>query len=192
VPTTPLFDMSIHRVNHFTATLRKPWQRIFNLGHGARFSEIEPKRSDEVDFSGLGEVAVEEKNALEDFFRAHTSFDMAPEEKEAMQARKKECADKSRQIENFASSRYPGLDAFNEGFNEIASRLIHKEHPNASELSQIMLIYLENVGGYIGDFLNTREIDNPKRHVKKLQKIVAEQFEKIVKVYCRALEESGR
>ena len=109
-----------------------------------------------------------------------------------MEARKKECEEKLLQIGNFTSSRYPGLEAFNEAFNDIASRLIYKEYPHAIELSQIMLIYLENVGGYIGDFLNTREIDNPKRHVKKLQKIVAEQFEKIVKVYCRALEESGR
>lgn len=189
VMTTPLFDMSIHQVNRFTREIKNENQKVYNLGNGAFFERTVPMASEKVSFVSLAEKRPEERSALSEFFDENASSNMSEKEKSAFLERVKEANEKLRDVQEFGRCRYPRMSAFSEGFIELASEMIRSPHANANELSQILIIFLENVGGYIGDFFNTREIDNPKRHIKQLQKLVSAQFEKIIGAYLTALND---
>jgi len=81
------------------------------------------------------------------------------------------------------------MSQFQEAFVKMASEIIISSNANVIELPQILIIYLENIGGYIGDFFNTVEINNPKRNIKHFQKIIALQLLKLVDKYMEIFKE---
>ncbi len=187
VPTTPLFDMSIHRMNYFTKTLKKEHQNVYNLNNGAYFDEAVPTKPEEVDFLNLSKKAgITDK--IKDFFDANSSNVPDKEEAAAMDDREEDVAKKIEDIETFSANRYPSMEQFHEAFVQISGKMITPSSKNSPELSGIYYVYLENIGGYIGDFFNSKGVENPKKHIKKLQKIISAQFLKIAKKYKEALD----
>ena len=189
VPTTPLFEMSIHILNSFTKSLKKNYQNVYNLNDGAYFIDTIPTKSQTVDLSTYGQKdrTVLHKH-LNHFFALHASCEMDKDEEDALRQRSNEAKNKRDLVLKFAGQRYPSIDQFREAFVEIAGHLILTQDEETGELAQIFRIYLENIGGYIGDFLNTVNIKNPKRSIKHFQKIIATQFLKIIDKYLEILE----
>ncbi len=188
VATTPLFDMSIHRVNYFTKTLKQGNQNIYNLSDGAYFEEVTPIRPEDVnlgkDYERKSDGLLQD---LLECFDSYASEKMTPKELEMFNLRIQEAEKKLEAVERFAETRYPSIIQFRAAFTDIASNMITPPENQISELSQILIIYLQNIGGYVGDFLNTKEVDNPKRHIKQLQKIIAGQLKRIIKKYLEAI-----
>ncbi len=189
VSTTPLFDMSIHRVNYFTKTLKRKYQTVYNLSDGAYFEETIPTKPENAElgklFSSKSDGSIPD---LIGYFDTHADEKMSPKEIEMFELRIQEAEKKLHTLEKFAETRHPSIMQFQSAFTDIASDMITSPENQISELSQILIIYLQNIGGYMGDFLNTREIDNPKRHIKYLQKSVADQLMKIIKKYIEAIK----
>jgi len=189
VPTTPLFEMSMHILNSFTKSLKKKYQNVYNLSDGAYFIDTIPTKSHTVDLS-----TYEQKDPatlykqLNHFFTLNASCEMDEDEKDAFKSRIKETKEKREMILTFASQRYPSMDQFREAFVNLAGKLISMQNAQTSELAGIFIIYLENIGGHIGDLLNTENIKNPKRSIKHFQKIIAVQFLKIINKYLEILE----
>ncbi len=191
VPTTPLFDMSRHMVNSFTKRFKKEYQKVFNLNHGAYFEDTIPTKADTIDFSILYEIKSPSfQNELLSFFNKNSSSRMDPDEIEAMEARKKDAIRKRDLIIKFSQQRTPTMEQFQKSFVDTASQLIITPSSNTNELAQIFIIYFENIGGYIGDFLNTTEIKNQKRNIKHFQKIISAQLLKIIEKYIEIFKES--
>ncbi|MDX1809330.1 MAG: 6-hydroxymethylpterin diphosphokinase MptE-like protein [Sulfurospirillaceae bacterium] len=192
VPTTPLFEMSIHVLNDFTKRFKQAYQNIYNLSDGAYFTDTIPTKSDTVDLSSYGNKnSVVLKEELHDFFMKNASKEMDEDERNAFEERIKETKDKREMVLKFAGQRYPSMDQFREAFVETAGHLISTQDEKTSELAGIFIIYLENIGGYIGDFFNTENIENPKRNIKHFQKIIVSQLLKIIDKYLRILEEKS-
>ncbi len=192
VSTTPLFLMSIHRLNHFTKKLKRADQRIFNLCDGARYEDIEPLDPEQALKGVSPTLDKEHTSRLHTFFDSNSSSRPSMAEAKAMDARKEDADRKRSAIEHFLEGRAKRIDEFENSFARLSDKMIEKPTPEwAGELSQIMVIYLANIGGWIGDFINTKEIENPKRHTKQLQKIVAKQFEKLLESYDKSLKEAS-
>jgi len=192
VSTTPLFLMSIHRLNHFTKELKRADQRIFNLCDGARYEDIEPLDPEQALKGVSPTLDKEHTSRLHTFFDSNSSSRPSMAEAKAMDARKEDADRKRSAIEHFLEGRAKRIDEFENSFARLSDKMIEKPTPEwAGELSQIMVIYLANIGGWIGDFINTKEIENPKRHTKQLQKIVAKQFEKLLESYDKSLKEAS-
>ncbi len=188
VPTLPLFDMSIHMVNHFTKKLKQPYQNIYNLNNGAYFTDTISLHSDEVDLKDFGKKSESFLQEIYKFFNFNSSGKMDKNEQESFDKRVLEAKDKKLKIELFASQRYPSMEQFQKAFVDLAEYLIASQDEKTNEIAQIYIIYLENIGGYIGDFLNTENLTNPKRNIKKFQKILSFQFLKIINKYLSFVE----
>ena len=187
VPTTPLFDMSIHRVNFFTKTLKKEYQKVYNLNNGAYFEETMPTIAKDIDLSRFGEKGCIEEE-IEEFLKNNSSSELDVDEKIALEERRKDADKKIDDIRSFAEGKYPAMDQFHDAFVLISGKVITPGYEKATELSGIYHIYLGYVGGYIGDFFNSTGVSNPKKHIKKLQKIISLQLLKIADKYKEALD----
>ncbi|BBG64834.1 hypothetical protein NNO_0132 [Hydrogenimonas sp.] len=187
VKTTPLFDMSIHRINFFTGKLKGANRRVYNLNDGAFFEECIPTRAETVD---LGKIPVKDErftDELAEVFDTHADNRMSPRELDMFELRIKDAREKLQAVKTFSETRQPSVGQFQAAFTEVASHLITTPDGHISELSQILIIYLQNIGGYMGDFFNTKGVDNPKRHIKYLQRAVSEQLIKIIEKYLDAI-----
>ena len=190
VPTLPVFDMSIYMVNEFTKKFKKDYQNIYNLSNGAYFNDTIPTRSSTVKFSNFSKKEQPDfKDHILSFFSANSSNCMNDDEKAAFRQRFDEAQKKKEAILSFSKQRYPSMSQFQEAFVKMASEIIISSNANMIELSQILIIYLENIGGYIGDFFNTVEINNPKRNIKHFQKIISLQLLKLVDKYMEIFKE---
>ena len=188
VKTTPLFDVSVSRMNYFSKNLKQPFQRVYNLNDGAFFENCIPTKPQEVDFSDLPEKNAELSRDVDSFFRRHSGDTMSDAEKKALRERFREADRKIDDVRQFSKKKFPSIEQYHSAFVDTVSRLIVSSGPHSGELSAILVIYLENIGGYVGDFFNTKEIDNPKRHIKQLHKIVCRQLERLISCYRDALE----
>ena len=189
VPTTPLFNISIYRVNHFTKMLRKEEQHIFNLNNGVYFENTIPKRAEDIDLKIFEEKDTFFRRELVKFCNNNSSDTMDEDEKKAFARREDDAKKKKALIESFSKQRYPSIDQFSSAFTKIAAECILSTSQHTGELAQIFIIYLENIGGYIGDFFNTTQIENPKKNIKQFQKIITHQFLKIIDKYMEIFKE---
>ncbi len=190
VSTTPLFDMSRIMVNSFTNKYKQEYQKIYNLNNGAYFINTVAKKSAEINLSQTHKVKNTKLIAeIKEFCTTHASATMDENEKRAFDERVEDALHKKELILNFANQKSPSIGQFQKSFNATAEQLIVTPSNSFNELAQIYIIYLENIGGYIGDFFNTSSLDNPKRNIKHFQKIIATQFLKIVDKYLNGLKE---
>ncbi len=189
VPTTPLFDVSIYMVNRFTNTLKQKNQTVFNLSNGAYFENTVPKKVEDINLQKIEKKDICYKKELKNFCDKHSSNTMDKDEKKAFSEREKYTKNKQKLIEQFSKQRYPSMNEFSSAFTKVAAECILTNHKNTGELAQIFIIYLENIGGYIGDFFNTAKIENPKKNIKKFQKIITLQFLKIINKYKEIFKE---
>ncbi len=183
VPTLPLFDMSIHMVNNFTNKFKKSYQTVYNLNNGAFFIDTISKKTKDVHLKSFKKKDESFIESIYKFLKENSSSQMDKDERIAFGHRVNEAKEKKSKIELFASQRYPSMDQFQKAFVDLAGYLIIPQDEKTNEISQIFIIYLENIGGYIGDFFNTVNLENPKRNIKKFQKIIAFQFLKIIDKY---------
>ena len=190
VPTTPLFDMSRIMVNTFTKRYKEEHQKVYNLNDGAYFIDTIAKKTDKIDLSQTNKVKDTKLTIeMEKFYNAYASDIMDNDEKLALYERVEDALHKKELILDFANKKSPSIEQFQNSFNNTAEQLITTPSNKFNELAQIYIIYLENIGGYIGDFFNTSNINNPKRNIKHFQKIIATQFLKIVDKYIEGLKE---
>ncbi len=189
VPTTPLFNVSIFRVNYFTKTLKQNNQTIYNLGNGAYFEGTIPKKVDDIDLNTFKVKDTLYKKELIEFCNKSSSSEMDKDEMEAFLKREEDVKYKKEMVIEFSKQRYPSIEQFSSAFTKVAAECILTRHKNTGELAQIFIVYLENIGGYIGDFFNTKQIDNPKKNIKQFQKIITRQFLKIIDKYMEIFKE---
>jgi hypothetical protein len=189
VPTTPLFDISIYKVNEFTLTLRRGFQKVYNLNNGAYFEDtipLQPKDADLSNFDIKDKTTYTKK--IKNFFDQNSSDKMDEEEKKAFIKRKEDAIRKRELVVSFSKQKYPSIEQISSAFTKVAAECILSPRQHESELSQIFIVYLENIGGYIGDFFNTAKIDNPKKSIKQFQKVITLQFLKIIDKYMEIFE----
>jgi len=188
VPTTPLFEMSRIMVNKFTQIYKEKNQKVYNLNDGAYFIDTIPKKSTEIDFTTLQPKESQHLKNIQTFFNKNASPIPDFDELQALFERKKDAIKKRDLILSFSTQKSPTMQQFQNSFTAMAAQLINSEGHHSHELSQVYIIYLENIGGYIGDFFNTSGLKNPKRNIKLFQKIISMQLLKIVNKFLESLE----
>jgi len=189
VLTTPLFDMSRMMLDIFTERYKQQEQEVYNLSDGAYFTNTIPKRTADIDFTQLYPLKKATDPTIAAFFNKNADAILDKDEIEALHIRIKDALYKRSLIEEFSKKKAPTLSQFQTSFTNMATQLIAPASQEVHELSQIYVIYLENIGGYIGDFFNTSNLPNPKRNIKLFQKILVTQLLKIIDKYIEGLNE---
>ncbi len=190
VSTTPLFDISRRTLDTFTQIYKNSTQKVYNLNDGAYFVGTIPTHAKDID---LTETTLDLNYRLDikKFFDLNSDNILDKEELELFDLRIKDAYQKKELIQIFSKQKSPTMEQFYKNFTYTTSELIKSPKDTIHELSQVYIMYLENIGGYIGDFFNTTNIPNPKRNIKQFQKIIVLQFLKIVDKYIDDLKNSN-
>ena len=59
-----------------------------------------------------------------------------------------------------------------------------------SDLRELLVVYFLGTAPYIFDFFNSKELDNPKKHTKKLKKIIVLQLKRLIEPFEEALKKA--
>ena len=176
VLTTPLFEMSIHRMEYFTRVYKSENQHVYNLNNGAYFYGTIPTEASKVDnYPALDQTLI--YTQIKSFFDEISSSTLTLEESKQFDTRIQHAEKMFNIIMSFSESNVSSIQLFFEEYSKTVSQLV--QSAGEFELSQIFAVYLEYISGYVGEFINSKNIDNPKRHTKKLQKILVAQLLKL-------------
>lgn len=185
VNSTPLFTLSIPVINQFTKLYKSENQTIYNLSDGCYLEGTTPLMVKDVQTKK--ELY---KNTLRKEIRAYfddlSEIQLDQKELDGLRCREGQLTDYHHYLEKFTNTSHANPTLFLNSFITLVTNMLHHECP--FELRDIMTIYYMNTASYIDDFLNTQEIENPKKFTKKFKKIVSKNVEKIVNTYEKDLE----
>lgn len=190
VHTIPILAMSIPVVNIHTNNLKTQTQNIYNLSDGAYFEKTIALRPSDVQITQkINRTNL--KESLINLFDTYSSMSLSVDEKEALFKREARIKDYYKFLTEFKESSAADDELFMQSYIKFLDSMVRYDQ---DELHQIMMNYLLITSTYIADFFNTKELDNKKKHIKKLKKITIALIEKIIKAYegviLRVVEEA--
>ena len=182
VPTTPLLYQSIPILNQFTTTYKSHAQQCFNLNDGALLEGIEPLKTSAITTNNAPLDKAQLHQEILEFLQSQMSIET--NNKELLQRRTfiKQYKDF---ITIFETTKLVSSEKFVQHYSTLLQNILSVSH---NELHEILLNYLLKSSTWIIDLFNTKELNNPKHHVKKMQKIVVLQLKKILDLYEESLE----
>ena len=177
VLTTPVFDTSIYQVNHFTSLYKQKGQKVYNLGEGAYFDLSSP-----LDVKNVKCYSIDKprsKKELLSLLKEKSTNHLSDIEKNNIIIRKKEVKKKVKLIERFKKQNIKRKEDFTNQLTSLAEDLSLPVVVELNEVSEIFLNYFQTIGGYIGNFINSKN-GNDLSAIKKLQEVMSRQLYKIL------------
>lgn len=189
VNTLALFQMSITHINAFTQMYKAIRDtKIFNLSHGAYFEDVIPLNCKDIKISDLALIKkdlfhIEFKESLGTI--ASCVFE---EEDVEYNKEKYEAAEKLKSIIEsfFVGKKYGTIEKFQAILDKF-NKEIRKEM-FCDDLRSILLNYCDHNLPAIYYFMNVKNIANPKKHIKYLQKTFHFQLSKIIEEYLTIIK----
>lgn len=186
VTTTPLLSSSIPIVNRYSQELKSSSQNIYNLSDGAFFELTEPLRIDDISINSK----LDKQNlflTIKETFDKYSLSELSTQEQEELEKKLTQLEYFHTLIEAFDKNTSSNKDVLVQNYTNLMQTIINSHD---SELKELLVIYFLGIAPYIFDFFNTKELDNPKKHTKKLKKIISLQLNRLIEPYEEALREA--
>jgi hypothetical protein len=185
VPTIPLFEMSIRALNFQTQKYKNENTKVYNLSDGAYFEETIACNIKDVKVDNFESIKESKYKALKEVLDRYSSDTLTKEEIEAIYTRKTMIDKYYNLLDTFNHSPSTNSDVFLKNFAIFISECVNL---NKDELHQIIFIYILEVSTYITDIFTTKELENKKKHIKKIKKIFYTIVYNIINVYEKNLD----
>lgn len=184
VYTLSIFTISIDHINSFTKEYMniKPL-KLFNLSSGAFFESITPLRPKDVDvdnFQNLDKDVIREE--LVESLKSISSTDFSKEDR-VYNLKKIEDSNK---LKNTLDSFIVGKKYSNNHSLQLMLDKYYKElyiSSSCKDLNAILHNYCNHNLPYIYYFINIKDVNNPKKHIKYLIKAFHKQVVKLINEY---------
>lgn len=190
VPTTPNFLSSLMEIKGMLIRMKSPDQTIFNLSDGAAIECTVPLEMDTLKKEQLkSENKTYIKEELTKLFESSSTIGLTANEIQHMKKRVFHANNVLNLLESFQKMKFNSMDIFHyELLGLFINILAEDDVKEAEDTNGVITLYILMVSGYIFDFINTREITNPKKHIKKLSRLLTTQMIKLVEYYKNYLE----
>lgn len=190
VETTAVFDISIKQLNAFT-NIYNPDRKIkvYNLSDGAYFVDVEPKDIKDIDFSKYNEIdktsfVSEIKNCL----ATVSSNEFSTEDLEFIKNKIEDAKKLKINVDNLLlANKHSSIEKYLVCIESLDKEFEKKEYA-CDDLNTTILNYCRYNLPYIFFILNLKNIDNPKAHIKKMNKNLHTQLSKIINTYIKILD----
>ena len=106
---------------------------------------------------------------------------MEGKELDALKCREAQIVDFYDILNTFKNSPHANQDIFMASYINFVSSMCN--HTCTFELQELITIYYLRVASYVDDFVNTKEVTNKKKHLKKFKSFFITQVEKIISTY---------
>jgi hypothetical protein len=189
VLATLTFDKSIQAIKRFSKHYQQSYQKVYNLNDGAYLEGFQPTRLESVaveDFSTIDKKAYQV--SLLQALEQKSSSTMSVLELESMQRRDTHVKNLIKQIQK---SKAPS--AFNKSLYQsqllgLTLDILDENDQEAVDLHNTYLSYLNFILPFIFDVLNTKNIQNEKRYIKKVHAFLVGYILEIAKYHEKHVE----
>ncbi len=184
VMTTSSFKTSIDTVNRFIAQ-KESSQTIYNLNDGAFFEGSIPLPITAFDHQTYQTVPKQTlQKHLKELFDNHADIGLQKSEYAQLDRMVQHAQELKKVIETYQGFNIPSdIDEYKQRFITFIDTLLAMREGKRYHLSIIYLYYLNAVVTYLFDILNTKELKNHKRHIKKVNKMVTSVVREIEETY---------
>ncbi|NVJ54390.1 MAG: motility associated factor glycosyltransferase family protein [Campylobacteraceae bacterium] len=189
VYTTTLFYTSIKLFNQMSRVLKEDWQNVYNLNNGAFLEGAQPKRVEEIDmlnFKNLDKLSLNQ-----DLFSSLNSISkniISESDLEILNIKLNNAYKVKKVIDNFAEIKsYSNSSIYMKKILELISTIV--KHKDIDNLSDILYNYFQFIIHYIVYFFHLKEVDNHKKHIKKINKLLIKELYRLVDKYIEHYEE---
>ncbi len=183
------YDLSIGQFAMFTKYLKNANQNVYNLSNGAYLEGSKPLHIEEYDwdkFDMLDRAGV--KKDLDDFFKEIGSSEFRDIDKEAMLLQVKEAKKLKKEIQKHQKKKFNDSDKYLSELSSLSWSLSDMEYKTNSDLAQVYYEYFQTILSYIYDLFNTQQLENPKKHIVEIDKILVKQLLKIANAYIDKMQ----
>jgi len=165
--------------------------KTYNLSDGAFIKGTLPLHTNDNQLVELPhlhrETLIQE---IKRIFEEHSENYLTPRDIEAIHNKLEYIQNLKNIIESYAEKKYATMDKFHYHTLGLFRDILGEEaNRDAADLNMVFEYYLKYISGYIFDIINTRSLQNEKRHIKELKKLISTQLLKIVNFYQEYLEE---
>lgn len=183
VPTYPSYKISIDEFTRMSA-LFKSDQEVYNLSNGALLEGAVPKHAEEIllnSYPSLDHESIYEE--IHRFFKSISSSEFRIEDREAVEYQLKEAKKLYEVIQRFKKSKFALPSLYIEGISKLQRELSDMNNSSKSDLAEVYYYYFKVVFSYICEVFNTQELEQPKRHIDAINKILIYQLEKMADLF---------
>lgn len=189
IPTLTKFMLSIEQVQIFTKMLKRDYHHVYNLSDGAYLEGCEPLRIEAYDWSKLELLNAQETHQqIDNFLKQISSSDFNDDDKGVMKYHIKEARKLEKIIKQHSKKKFATTESYLSAVAQLSWDLSDMEYKTQSDLAQVYYEYFLIVLSYIFDLFNTKELENPKKHVSQIDAILVKQLLKISHLYITKLE----
>jgi len=187
VPSTPHFIAAIAELQSVVSGLQSKEQKAYNLSDGAALYQAIPKKIEEVTLSHTIQKPDEK---LRKAFEECSSVGLSEDEIKVVQQRIHHAENILKLLTDFQKQNFSSIDKFHYDLLGLFMNILAEDgRDEVGDTDKVITLYIQMVSGYIFDFINTKEIDNPKKHIKKLTKLLTTQLIRLITYYKKYLED---
>lgn len=189
VPTLSKHKTSLEQVEIFTKMLKKDYHHVYNLSNGAYLEGCEPLRFEDYDWNQFQPLDREGiGHQIDTFLREISSSDFSDEDKNILRYHIKEARKLEKLIKQHSKKKFAHAEAYLDAIAKLSWDLSDMEYKTHSDLAQVYYEYFLVILSYIFDLFNTKELENPNKHVSQINAILIKQLLKISELYISKLE----
>lgn len=189
VTSLAVFNRSIKTMNEISILFAiKEEKSIYNLSNGAYFNDIKPLKIDEIDLTKDTVLNKEELSTkIKEIFNDNSENFLSKNDFD--NNRRKYIAAIALQdvLKNdLLGVKHGNIRNFHIAINKITN-LVSDFESDCSELNRILLNYFKFNIPYIYSFIYLKNINNPKKHIKQINKTLFIQVNKLITEYINIL-----
>lgn len=189
VHTTSLLDASIQALYGLIPHLKSTSQNIYNLSDGAMLQESKPMIIHDINTQSLKTIdRVSLYSALYQSLSQHSALVLSKPDIQSMYKRLEHISWIKNRLAEHKKIIHQNVDSYYYHLLGLISDLIKHKERESVNVSAILYSYFQYVTPIIFDMFNTKELLNPKKHIKQIDRILISELYNIVKHYEAELQ----
>jgi len=189
VPVNPYFFSAKQEAEGIITILRDDDIMVYNMSDGVKISGTEPKSIDRVEEISFSKTE-KDRQMLKMLFEESSEVGLTRREKENIAERIRHAENILSILKTFKAKKYSSLDLFHYDLLGVFIDILTEDRDVAGQdTNNVITLYLKFISGYMFDMINTREMQNPKKHIKFIKNEFSDQLGRIVEYYKKYLED---
>ena len=185
-----IMHASVHSLYKNMPIVKKKYQNVYNMNDGAYIHLTTPKKIENINIDSF-EVIEKETLILpiKDALEKNSIIKLAQTDVQSIKLRLSNAKDVYKELQNYSNSiTYSNKETYLYDLLGIVSYILHKQNPESSNLSSVFFQFFKYSLTSVIDFLNTKDLKNAKKHIKKFDQLIQKEMFSILDIYMEGLE----
>ncbi len=189
VPILAPYKISHAQFEIFTDTLKTSEISVYNLSNGAYLKGADPLHIEDYSWEKLAPLDSQDiQRKLTHFFNSIGEANFNTEDRSQIKYQVNEAKKLEKIIKQFQKKKFANAEAYLIALAQLAWDLSDMDYKRRSDLAQVYYEYFPIVLSYIFDLFNTKDLENPNKHVVQINAILMKQLLKMSSLYITKLE----